>query len=306
MIYAISSQVLLPATPSLLFNNLSHDGVDKFCYIHLHDVVIVDSKCVSTRIPFTTDLYLATFVKISNQSYIAISSGSDLYLYSSNGRDLLHQYSLATSSIRGLAGGGSDSYLAIGTYSGEVLILDIPKSKESRQVTVKSVLSTDASKQIGCVVTSDRYIVGGNEEGDIFGFDSLEPFSTLFKFIGAHSPCTSLLVKGDVLVAAYTSGRIKIFRMNIQELAIEITAHAACINGLSIHGRDNLFASCGEDHYVHLWSLPSFESKPASAVELLSSAKVDQKLCTGLCFNSQHALLVASYDTAELQVLEAA
>lgn len=58
----------------------------------------------------------------------------------------------------------------------------------------------------------------------------------------------------------------RIYRVDLKELVVELSAHSRNINAISFHPRLPLFASVGEDTFVHLWSLPDSEAKGTNEV----------------------------------------
>jgi hypothetical protein len=52
-------------------------------------------------------------------------------------------------------------------------------------------------------------------------------------------PCTSLLVRGDVIIAGFVSGHIRIYRAGVSAavsfLEVELAAHARCVTALDWH-----------------------------------------------------------------------
>ena len=116
-------------------------------------------------------------------------------------------------------------------------------------------------------------------------------------------PCTSLGMHGDVIIAAYSTGHIRLFRSSIREMAIELTAHARIINSIKIHPTLNMFVSCGDDQFLNVWSLPDFQSVSSKDVELLCAERIPNRLLTGVSFFGDQKIGVVSYDEDDLIML---
>lgn len=112
--------------------------------------------------------------------------------------------------LRGIAGSYKDNILAVGSSTGDVLLFDVrPLSTGSNQIALQRKLSTDKVPIVSLVSSKKQLgLVASNEVGDIFGFDS-DNFSPLFRFQGSGAPCTSLILRGDVLVSSYSTGTYK-------------------------------------------------------------------------------------------------
>jgi WD40 repeat protein len=50
-----------------------------------------------------------------------------------------------------------------------------------------------------------------------------------------RNPCTSIAVRGDIAVAGYSSGHIRLFNVRTGKMVVEIDAHSRCINAIELH-----------------------------------------------------------------------
>lgn len=205
--------------------------------------------------------------------------------------------------FRGLT--SSTNFLGVGVSTGEVLVFDVP-SVAGGEIILQHKL--EGSKHpITCMASSAKYLIGASANGEIIGYNAFEAFSISLRFSGRQvqdAICTSLIIRDETFAAAFSSGHIRIYRINIGELALEITGHIRPVYGLALHSRLNIFASCSEDQFVHVWSWPDFESRSSSNVDLLSSHKLDNRICTGIAFLPRDRIAVASYDECDLIILQ--
>lgn len=83
-----------------------------------------------------------------------------------------------------------------------------------------------------------RVLASGDDEGSVIQWDRLAG-KPLKVHEGAGLPVTSLLVRGDLIIAGYASGHIRIFRAaaapEASLLEVEVAAHARCITALDWH-----------------------------------------------------------------------
>ena len=83
---------------------------------------------------------------------------------------------------------------------------------------------------------------------------------------GQGFPCTCVAVSGDVIVAGFSTGTLRIYRLSALELHMEVAAHSRCITALSVHPSATMMATVSEDTFLHIWPLPSFDSKDVDEV----------------------------------------
>ena len=142
-----------------------------------------------------------------------VASNIGVHLWTADATTMLFSYCLdqidSDSFLRGIAGSSKDNILAVGSSTGDVLLFDVPAlSSGSKQIVLQRKLSTDKFPIISLVSSKKLQgigLVASNEAGDIFGFDT-DNFSPLFRFQGTGTPCTSLILRDDVLISSYSTG----------------------------------------------------------------------------------------------------
>jgi WD40 repeat protein len=240
-----------------------------------------------------------------------IVSTTGAYIWSADGSSMLFFVALSALAegdleyqfMRGIAGSATTIFL--GTSLGQIVEVAVPNSTGECGIEVTST-ATISKYPIGCIGTCDSFLVVGDENGDIQGFQISPRLRDhpLFSRPGQGYPCTSILIKSDSVIAAFTSGHIRGYRISTGEQVIELTAHVRCITGLVLHPYENIFASVAEDQYVCVWSFSDFSSKNTKSIELLCAEKLDNHLCTGLCYFEDDRIGVTSYDEDEVVVLQ--
>jgi WD40 repeat protein len=208
--------------------------------------------------------------------------------------------------MRGIA--AIQNYLCIGTSISKVLVFNCSDLTEGGDFPLAHSLSTDDyGVPISAIAASSSSSSGGvlavgNDTGKLFGYRSDEAFAGAFTFEGYGHPVTALAVNDQVLIAAYSSGHIRLFRTDIVELAIELTAHTRIVSGLLVGPGADYFISCSQDQYVHVWSLPDFRSRGGSEIGLIYSELLENKICSGVAELSDNRFAVACYDDDEITI----
>jgi WD40 repeat protein len=194
--------------------------------------------------------------------------------------------------MRGIA--QQDDFIAVGSSMGNILLFGL--SGRGGDISMRQNIAASKSP-ISALSSSSKYLFSGTDNGDLIFLDSNCAFAEAHKFPGNGTCVTSTAAFEDKVVAGYSSGHIRIFRVDIFELAVEITAHARCVMGLAAASDKSSFASCGEDQCINVWSLPCFSSQSSNEVDLLFTEKIDNQLCTGIAYLPSNRIAVASYDT---------
>jgi WD40 repeat protein len=262
---------------------------------------------LSTR----SHIHSARFVDVRESVYLVVASSIGVQVWSRDGMVL--KYFLPLNSVvtgeseldahymDGVAG-FSAGHICVGSSVGSVAVINCPTS-DGERMSLQQPLVTKVGQGITAAASSSSRLVVGNELGDLFLFTPGEVFEQVFEFPGVGYPCTSVAIRDDVIVAAYSSGHIRLFRGSIQEMAIEITAHARIINAIALHPTLSTFASCGDDQFLNIWSLPDFKDKSEHNAELLFSERLPNRLLTGIGYFSEDRIGVASYDEDDLIML---
>lgn len=173
--------------------------------------------------------------------------------------------------FRGLAACPSTDTLLVGTSWGEVLQLAVargaPSAGSAGAASSSSVLTLAGRLQGGhkaavtCIAADERYIVSADDLGSVSQWDAGTGRLLVRHDRGAGYPATALALHGDVIVAGYGSGHVRIFRCGnapggARFMEVELTAHARSVTAVSFHPSAPTFASVGEDGLVNVWSLP--------------------------------------------------
>lgn len=304
----VSPNLVLPGSPSHQPNNLSScDILDNIAYIRFSEVIVSSMSGASKRIPISSrcHIYQAAFVHIQGVPFIALTSSLGVQIWTTDGGEM--KYFFAISSLvdseeeghfmRGVTA-IKTGFICVGSSTGNIIILKAT-SADGEGIELQETLET-SKNAITAIHASDQLLVCANDIGDIIGFNVESAFEVKCRFSGAHFPCTSILTRFDMIIAAYSTGHIRLFRPQTSELVIEIAAHARCITGLAIHPSLNILASVSEDQFLIVWQLPANLSRAANDIDLLFSEKIDNHLLTGVAFVSDEKIGVVSFDEDDM------
>lgn len=213
--------------------------------------------------------------------------------------------------LRGIT--ATANHVCVGSSTGSVMVFRFnPAESLSTGHTTTQTLDSSFQSAVTVLSSTKNIMCGGNEVGDIFVFNSnfKGEYTLACKFPGFGNPVTAISCQTDcnTIFAGFLSGHIRIYRPNISEMSIEITAHVRSITGIIIDPKSEFFATCGEDQFFQVWRVPDFSSP--SYVEnmkknvLLFCEKIENRLCTGLAFLPDNKIAVASYDDESLVVFQ--
>lgn len=231
-----------------------------------------------------------------------------MQVWSEDGDNMIFHYPLATAVpsepaegkyLRGTHGQGNDLFL--GCSNGNVLVFDCSASLKSGQFSLLHTLECN-QYPISAVSSSRSWLAAGDDFGNVFLYNIRDAYAQVAVFKGRGIPCTSIAVSEHVVIAGYSSGHIHLFRTDIHELSVEITAHTRMVSGLAFQEANQLLVSVGTDSHTHVWSIPSFQSKSDSSVGCVFSDYLENKMCTGVAWLGESRFGVASYDDDELVV----
>lgn len=227
----------------------------------------------------------------------------------------------------------SNGNLYIGLSTGDVAVFENPDrsnvDKNNLTLIYSHLLTTfdlNLKFSILLLASTNKYLVLGNEIGTIFVYDLLNGCSLTHKFQGNKSMITSLEMSDlnnsitqtstgslSLIFASFSTGHIRIYNAEINEILIEILAHSRIITGLDFRQfyssnyedseKINLLASVSTDNYLTVWSIPSFNNNNHT-VNLLTQKQVENEYLTGVTFVDPSTITVASYEKKNLIVFK--
>lgn len=299
------------ATPSLMYNNLSTNG-DKVVYLHKERATLfneaavdgkVDSESETVAIKGASTVTQAKWIRSGRTALLVVCSSQGIQVFDSTSKRLLFFDPLAerlgsdadkASYARGVTVNQSTGELLVGYSAGHIAVYTVA----GEAIKAKATLLKEHTSPITCLESSADNWASADNNGSITVWSGENAPVAVFK--GSGFPCTSIALRGDVVVAAYATGQVCMYRISKQALAVEVSAHARCINALAVHPSRPLVATVGEDTVLNVFSLPDFESAATSTVEVVFTTTVTDRLLTGVQFTQSGAkshIMVSAYDS---------
>lgn len=251
------------------------------------------------------------FVSIQGVTVLAVLSDQGLQLWSADGDNMIYLYPVSSlmssdqtdqSFVKGISSDGE--HFHVGTSAGKVLVFDCSSGLSGGTFPINQRLETETSTTIpiSAISSSPTMISAGNDFGSIFLFKPKDGYSLSGSFKGNGSPCTALAQNDHLVMAGYASGHIRMYRADINELTVEIAAHARAVTAMDYQESTEFLATCSADQQVFVWSVPSFTSKSQSTVNCVFSTSLENRMCTGIAFLGETKLAVSAYDEDDIVV----
>lgn len=304
MAYHPNGNFNLHVTASYLPSNLSCLGnqlaVTKFNEVYISNYG--SGEFTKATLNTKTSIFQAALVNVNETPYLVIASSDGTHVYPSDGSEMLFFLPIGVSTSEnsndpafacGIASTDEEGFIFTGTSNGNITAIQLPRSRDG--FNFHSTLAT-SDYPIMALAASTEVIASGNDNGDIFGFSSTSgtKFARKCKFNGGGSPCTAICALNSTIFAGFSHGLIRVYDSVKSELTIEVTAHARCIYGMTLHPSMPIIASCSEDQHLHMWSVEN--------MDLLSSHIVDNRRLTGVAFLPHNEVGVSAYDCDEVAV----
>lgn len=303
----------LPATVSLLHNNLSHSMNGWLATVH-NSVNVGSGKlmmhhmasCQSKDGPELTQVTSARFLDLACGTVLVVASTNGTNIYSEDGGTMLFHAPLMDPSPetdvlkhhQGACVVAPAQHIIIGMSKGSITAVD------ARGLSQFMVLqeSPPQSAAVGiadlCYAACVNRVVTAHHNGELrYWYTAQNGQYVNDVIIPATMSQAPVHVStlGPRLTVAYGPGTICLFDAATQALQVEITAHARWITGVSVREDLGQIASVGEDTALNVWQVD-----PATGeIALRHSCIVADKLLTGVAFHNT-GVAVTAYDSDEL------
>jgi hypothetical protein len=230
----------------------------------------------------------------------------------------------ASQFFRGLAACAHTEAFLVGTSWGEVLTVAVTTAvpgpgTAGLSIGLRPALARGLRGAVAAIAADERFIVAGDDLGSVAQWDAGSGALLIRHDNGSGSPLTAVALRGDIIVAGFGSGHLRLFRAGERYCAAEITAHTRPVSGLDWARHIPSFASCGEDGVLSLWSMPELGLGPLGGVGmgagnalvvLDATTRVPNAVLTGVAFVSAGGgkggpvhVVAAAYDSHHLTVL---
>lgn len=240
---------------------------------------------------------------------LAVLSDHGMQIWSSDGETMIFVYPIAhlfgsdnpeSSFLKGVSSDGQSFF--VGASNGLILVYDCTAGMHSANFPIVQRLESENNIAIASISSSENYVGAANDNGSIFAYRIKEGYFQSCSFAGDGTPVTSLAQNDTLIMAGYSSGLVRIYRLDINELCIEITAHVRLITAIDYQEHIGLLATVSMDQQLMVWSIPNLRSKVSGTVNCVFAEALTDKLCTGVAFVGENRLAVSCYDEEEISL----
>jgi hypothetical protein len=324
--YDISSRVdiSISKTPSLAYNNLTCNGTT-VAFAHKTEVITfsettgtgkssVKETTLKPRLP-ESKVIQVKWCHIGGRDYLVVGSGAGLAVYDESVSSSVFVMELASQDVpiqdpeaafvRGITAVPSTSHICAGSSTGHIFVLSVNGESIELDTTIKPH-ADDENAATSAMACSKSWVVAASDSGSVQIFDATNDFQLSARFPGT-APCTSVCTTGDVLVAGYTTGHLRLYRLSTKVIFAEIGAHTRAVTAIDAHPELSQFVSVGEDSIINVWQIATVDESKGGEdplVSVLFTATSADSLLTGVAFsrNGTSNLLTTSYDQKRVRI----
>ena len=332
--------IVVKLSPSHLCNNLVVRGAFS-AFVHGEHIVVVEQRgagrsvCTETRVVEAPALPTqVSWCHFGKTHFLVVTTTVNIQVWDGHGTALLHVHVLETASdasddtsagqsshcfARGIAtlGTAQAQFLCAGTSSGAIVVLAHHVERGKHSFVLASANATPSSPHVGEALTAlasnstCAQLASADNDGRVVIWDASEgdhAWAQVHTFDAWRGhPCTSLEFGARFLLAAYSTGHVRIFNPAKPHILAEIAAHNRCINAIAgLVTSDTfdrcVFASVGDDTMLNVWAVDSRPETDDVEVELLNSASCVDALLVGVAFKGTDNIITSSYEATSLQV----
>uniref|UniRef100_A0A8C5L8I8 WD repeat domain 54 n=1 Tax=Jaculus jaculus TaxID=51337 RepID=A0A8C5L8I8_JACJA len=245
---------------------------------------------------------------------LVLTSHRSIQMYESDGSIMVYWHALDSgdaSSVQAAFAQGIaayDHFIFVGTWSGRVLVFDIPTKGPNivlreelvgHQTPVTSI-STEPSKRQDIVAD----LVTADDSGLLCVWQLGSEFTLLTCIPGFGVPCLSVQLWEGIVAAGYGNGQVRLYDATTGALHIQINAHARAVCALDLAPEVGKLLSAAEDTFVHIWKLSRSPESGSIEVEHCHGECIpDTQVCGArFCDVSGSSFAVTGYDLAEIQI----
>lgn len=247
--------------------------------------------------------------------FLVVSLNTGVQVWSSDGKHMIYFFSASGSAnfsdddaqctkLQGIAMVPKGRMFVVGCTDGDVFAFEAKCGRQGESVELTATLRGH-DRPITCAGASVEYCVTGDAGGTIIAWNVNKLLEKTCCFGGTGNPVTAVCVRGEQIVAAYSTGHLRIFEIRNETLVVEIAAHSRAINAIDLHPMGTMLATVGEDFFMNVWELPQGgPDDPAGQVGLLASSRVPNRLLTGVRFlvDGSQRIAATSYDCNALHL----
>eukprot|EP00794_Sanderia_malayensis_P005118 gene5118-5767_t len=191
-----------------------------------------------------TAILQAKWCVLPQRTLLILASVRGMQMFEEDGSVMVFWQALSPNPTEGLAqyargvSAIGNNHVCVGTADGNILVFKVP----SKGPTVKLQETFDAHQSSICDIAADgETMASSDENGKIIVWKSGESFAKVTEINGFGFPCSSLCVVNGLVIGAYSSGHIRIFKYATGTMLCEVCAHSRLINAIDICKKSGLF-----------------------------------------------------------------
>ncbi|KAM7078810.1 WD repeat-containing protein 54 isoform 1-T2 [Molossus nigricans] len=243
---------------------------------------------------------------------LVLTSHRGIQMYESDGSVMVYWHALDSGDAapvqavfaRGIA--SSDHFICVGTWSGRVLVFDIPAKGPnivlSEELSGHPTSVTDIASKPAQEKDSMADIVTADDSGLLCTWRSGPEFKLLTRIPGFGAPCASVHLWQGIIAAGYGNGQVRLYEASTGTLHVQIDAHARAICALDLAPEVGKLLSAAEDTFVHIWKLSRSPESGCIEVEHCHGECVPNTQVCGarFCDPLGSSFAVTGYDLSEI------
>ncbi|CAM9255384.1 unnamed protein product, partial [Hapterophycus canaliculatus] len=199
--------------------------------------------------------------------FLVVALNTGVQIWSSDGKRLIYFFDAKIASgLTALDDGGhftqgigmvpKGRLFIVGCSDGDVFAFQAKTGPNGDACELMATLRGH-ERPITCAGADSDYCVSGDAGGAVTVWSVAKHLERHCSFEGDGNPVTALRTRDSTVIAAYSTGHLRLFDARKMSLAIEIAAHSRTINAIDLHPSSMLLATVGEDFFLNVWELPS-------------------------------------------------
>jgi len=324
------------------------EASNNLCYIHDADVICmeIDDDFSEPQIVRQSKVdmrgkclvHQAAYLNIGSTACLGVATDNGFYVWSSGGDRMLwfagieaiiaanpggsKQPDLQFHFARGMASspiprsstgndedGGQNTHVFVGSSVGGVCIYT------SNGALFKYLSPAQEECAVACLSSSAQYLASADDEGNIRAFSIKNNYKNVMQIstegtanctVGKY--CTGICTRNSTAIAAFNTGHLRVYNIELGQCVLEIAAHSRCITAMSLHPTEDYIVTCGEDQAINVWTVPNFV--PGSSAGASANSTMDlthcehwvDSLCTGVTWWHGSYVLCVGYDSNHMFV----
>ena len=302
----VAHEVQVKATPSLLYNNLSHAPDGRMFYISKGDVCVAAPLVANcTRVPIPDENGQGTLchhVRCADAKTAVAVTANALYLIDIHSLSITASTPLVYAGLSTIVAAGSISAIIVGFSNGSVVLVDGRSGAQSAPVAAHRYAVTDASVTSQGRSQAD-FALSSDSVGTVSGY-GISSGALVLKWAHHNAngdACTSVCAAPAFAVCGYGSGHIRLLDAATGSQFVEIAAHTRWINALAYSPSRNEVYSASEDMLLCVWGLPRGPAE--TGVALRGYKHMKDCLLTGVSVSDdEKSVAISVFDQDKISV----